>query len=321
MIRPDKKSRAPGIDDNVMLAIGLKVVSVTLFAVMAAMIKAAEGVPIGERMFFRAFLAIVPIVILLQYRGELATSLHTKRFGNHLTRGILGTMAMGMVFVALAKLPLPEATTLHYATPLIIVIFSAILLKEQVRMFRWSAVVVGLIGVSIVAWPRLSLFSSGADFSADIAIGVGAALVGAVLAAAATLTMRSLVTTERSPTIVLYLSMTTSVLCMVTVPFGWIMPSPMDWVVLIGAGIAGGVGQITLTESYRHADMSIIAPFEYASLLLSIILGYFIFGDIPTKYTLVGGAIVVAAGIFIILREHRLGLERAQARKVSPPQG
>jgi drug/metabolite transporter (DMT)-like permease len=105
-----------------------------------------------------------------------------------------------------------------------------------------------------------------------------------------------------------------------TLPFGWIALSQWQALALIGAGISGGVGQILMTEAYRHADISTIAPFEYTSMILGIISGYLFFGDVPTVNMLAGGVIVVGAGIFIIWREHRLGLERGKARKITPPQ-
>lgn len=106
-----------------------------------------------------------------------------------------------------------------------------------------------------------------------------------------------------------------------TLPFGWSPLTLPQAAILIGAGLCGGVGQILMTESYRHADMSTIAPFEYTSMILAIVIGYVVFAEVPTVYTLVGGTVVVGAGLFIIWREQRLGLQRAQARKVSPPQG
>ena len=90
---------------------------------------------------------------------------------------------------------------------------------------------------------------------------------------------------------------------------------------LIAAGFLGGIGQILLTESYRHAETGVIAPFEYVSMLLALILGYALFAEVPTRTMLVGAALIVAAGLFIIWRERQLGIERAKARKVMTPQG
>jgi len=151
-------------------------------------------------------------------------------------------------------------------------------------------------------------------------LGAVSALVAAGFAATAMVLVRKLVETERSATIVLYFSLTSSVFGLATLPFGWVMPTTEQFALLIGAGIFGGIGQILLTESYRHADMSVVAPFEYASLILSVAIGYLIFHDVPTIEMLAGGAIVVGSGLFIIYREHKLGLERKRASEVSPPQ-
>jgi drug/metabolite transporter (DMT)-like permease len=227
-------------------------------------------------------------------------------------------MATG--FFALTQLPLAEAITINYATPLIIVIFSAVFFNEQVRLYRWSAVLVGLGGVLIIIWPRLTVFSGGVTDMSGATLGAISALVSCCFAATAMVLVRRLVETERSATIVLYFSLTSATLGLLSLPFGWVMPTTEQLVLLIGAGIFGGIGQILLTESYRHADMSVVAPFEYASLVLSIIVGYVLFQDMPTPQMLIGGAIVVASGLFIIYREHKLGLERQRAGEVSPPQ-
>src|SRR5690606_12627077 len=108
-----------------------------------------------------------------------------------------------------------------------------------------------------------------------------------------------------------------SLIVLVTIPFGWVMPTPTQALFLVGAGIAGGVGQILLTESYRHADMSVVAPFEYTSLVFSILIGYFAFGDVPTWQMLVGGVIVIGSGLFIIWRERRLGKVRPEKAVVT----
>ena len=302
-----------------MAGIGLKIISVAVFLSMASLLKASQGIPPGQLVFFRSFFAILPIVVFLVARGEFVAGLKTERPLSHLWRGLVGMGGMGFGFFALTRLPLPEAVAIQYAMPLLIVVFGALILKETVRLYRWSAVAIGMVGVGIIMWPRLTLFSGGAGPMNAIAIGAIAALVGSVFGAFASILVRKLVETERSATIVLYFSVTCSLMALVTVPFGWVWPTPGQFAMLVGAGIAGGIGQILLTESYRHADVSVIAPFEYTSLLLSIVVGYVIFGDVPTLEMLVGAVIVVAAGIFIIYREHQLGLERRKAREASPP--
>ena len=303
-----------------MLGIVLKIVSVMVFIAMSAIIKGAEGVPIGQIVFFRSFFALFPIFLLLGFQGELISGFKTNRFMSHVLRGILGTAGMFLVFFGLTRLPLPEATTINYATPLFIVVFSAVFLREKIRLFRWSAVVVGLVGVIIIMWPSLTIFSGDLSNLGPQTEGAIAAFAASMTSAAAMLTVRSLVRTESSATIVIYFSLVSSVLGLISIPlFGWVSLSLEQTLLLVSAGIAGGVGQILLTESYRHAEITTIAPFEYSSMLLSIVIGFAVFSEIPTIEMLIGGTIVTAAGIFIIYREHRLGLERQDVRKVSSP--
>jgi drug/metabolite transporter (DMT)-like permease len=187
-----------------------------------------------------------------------------------------------------------------------------------VRLYRWSAVVLGLIGVIIISWPRLTLLSSGVDTEA--AVGVGSALLACLFAAVAMVQVRKLVHTEKSATIVFYFSLSSSIISLATLPLGWVMPSPLFILYLVSAGIAGGIAQILLTESYRHADMSVVAPFEYTSLIFSIGIGFIVFGDVPTWHVLVGGLIVIGSALFIIFRERQLGKVRPE-REVGTPQG
>jgi drug/metabolite transporter (DMT)-like permease len=300
--------------------IALKVTSVAIFVGMSTSIKLAGQVPAGQIVFYRSFFAIFPIFVFLAFRGELRTAVVTTRPFGHIMRGLAGVTAMGFGFFALTQLPLPEAITLNYAQPLLVVVFSAIFLGENVRSYRWTAVAVGLLGVLIVSWPNLTLFTSGAGMSDKAAMGVVAALAGAALSAVAMLLVRNLVHTERTATIVLWFSLTASVMSLLSIPFGWQSLTWEQTALLVTGGICGGIAQLFMTEAYRHAEASTVAPFEYTSLLLGIAVGYLVFGDLPTIHTLVGGAIVIGAGIFIIWREQRLGLEIQAAKKASSPQ-
>lgn len=294
--------------------------SVAVFVTMSSFLKAAGPLPAGQLVFFRSFFAIVPVLAYLIHQREVRAALYTKRPMGHVARGVIGVCAMGLSFFALTRLPLPEAVTLNYAQPLFVVVFSAIFLGETVRFYRWSAVAIGLIGVVIVSWPNLSLLTGRASMGNDELMGVFAALLGAVVAAIAMLQVRSLVRTEKSVVIVVWFSLTASVAGLLTLPFGW---QPIDlWqtVFLVSAGICGGIAQIVMTEAYRHAEASTVAPFEYTSIILAIIVGYVAFGERPTIFVMVGGAIVIGAGIFIVWRERQLGIERRRAREASQPQ-
>lgn len=306
---------------NPLRGITLKVISVTVFTCMAICIKAtAQHVPSGEAVFFRSFFAMPVILVWLALAHNLRHGLDTLHPIGHFWRGLVGTSAMGLGFTALGFLPLPEATALGYAAPLLTVIFAAMFLGEEVRVFRLTAVFFGLFGVVIVLLPNLTIISID-DASGREAVGAMAALLGAVFAALAQVFVRKLIRSEATAAIVFYFSLTASLLSLLTIPFGWVVPTGREAVLLVGAGLLGGIGQILLTESYRHADTGVIAPFEYVSMLLALVLGYLIFDDVPTASMLVGAALIVAAGLFIIWRERALGIRRSGARKVMTPQG
>lgn len=292
-------------DARPLLGIACKVTSVVIFVMMSTLLKAAEGVPSGEMVFFRSFFAIFPIIIYLSFTHQLKGAMVTQDIFGQIWRGVVGTTGMLFGFHALTLLPLPETIAINYAAPLMIVVLSAIFLKEKVRAYRWAAVLIGFAGVLIIVWPRLSLFSNG-GFTHGESVGAIFALTSAFSTAIAMMLVRKLVQVERTTTIVIYFSITSSVMALFTLPFGWVVPQMWQLALLIAAGFAGGVAQIFLTECYRHAEMSTIAPFEYTSMLLGLGLGYVVFGDVPTRQMLLGSSIVIAAGIFIIFREHQL---------------
>ena len=299
----------------------LKLGSVTVFIVMSSLIKAVSGhVPPGESVFFRSLFAMPVILVWLAVRGDLRAGLSTTMPLGHVWRGLMGTMAMGCGFAGLGLLPLPEVTALGYTAPLLIVIFAAMFLGEQVRAFRITTVALGLVGVLIVLAPRLTALSNGALGKAE-ALGAMVVVSGAVFAALAQVFVRKLVTTEKTAAIVFYFSLTATALSLATLPFGWVVPGAGEAALLVLAGVFGGLGQILLTSSYREADASVIAPFDYASMLLALAIGYFVFAEVPTLPMLGGAGLVVTAGILIIWRESRLGLKRDRPRKVMTPQG
>ncbi len=304
---------------NPLRGIGLKIASVIVFALMIVCIKAsAPQVPPGQSVFFRSFFAIPVIVAWQIWHGDLRNGFRTNNLIGHVWRGVIGTSAMGFGFAAVGLLPLPEATAIGYASPLLTVIFAALLLGEKVRIFRLGAVMVGMIGVLIVVAPRLSpeTWASGGSLQT---IGALCGLFGALSAALAHVLVRKLVHTESTSAIVFYVSVSGALIGLMTLPFGWAMPDTAGLALLIGAGLLGGVGQILLTMAYRNAEAGVIAPFDYASMLLALTFGYVLFNEVPTAQMLAGGSLIVASGIFIIWRERQLGIARAEARKVTPP--
>ena len=146
-------------------------------------------------------------------------------------------------------------------------------------------------------------------------------ILGAVCGALAQIFIRKMVQTEQVSAIVFWFSCTSTGMALLTLPFGWVLPTPAQAAMLVCAGLIGGVGQIFLTSSYRFADASLVAPFDYASMLFAILIGYFIFDEVPTLQMLGGAALIVFAGLIIILRERQLGIQRDKARQAKLPHG
>lgn len=295
--------------------VGLKLGSVLLFTLMSACVKAARDVaPVGEVVFFRSLFALPPIIIYAAWRGRLAEAWRVNDRFAHLNRGVAGVIAMGCGFTALGFLPLPEAIAIGYAAPLIATALAAFVLGEEVRVFRWVAVGVGLVGVLVMLWPNLTLLLSG-EFSNTQAVGAWAALMGATATAFATTHIRRLTRTETTLSIVFWFTVSCTVASLTTAPFGWVWPDDWTAVLLIAAGLLGGTAQIMMTEGYRIADASLLAPFDYSSMIYGLVLGYALFGDVPGTQLLIGAAIVIGAGLFIIWRERQRAIDRRLSKK------
>ncbi|MGG7567639.1 DMT family transporter [Rhodovulum sp. DZ06] len=293
-----------------------KLVSVSAAASMAACIKAAsEGVPAPEAVFFRSLFALPPLLLFYAWRGELRRGFRVHSWRAHLLRGAVGVTAMGLTFTSVILLPLPEATAITFAAPLFTTLLAAPLLGERLRLYRLAAVLAGLVGVAIVTGPQLSLGAAG---SSEHLWGVAAALGAALFMALAQLTVRGMTKTETSSAIVLWFTISCCGYAALSAPL-WAMPSAKEWGLLLMAGVLGGVAQAGLTEAYRSAEASLIAPFDYASLIFAAAIGYVVFSDVPAWTTAAGSAVTVAAGIAVIRRERQLGLKRGAARPLLAP--
>ena len=292
----------------------LKVISVGFFVLMAALIKeSSKMVPAGEAVFFRSFFALPIIFGWLWLSGHIASGLKVVSFFDHFWRGLVGTLAMAFMFLGLGLLPLPEVTAISYSAPILTVVFAAAMLGEKVRLIRFTAVFMGFIGVLIILYPRLSVISLEQKFSFE-ARGALYVLLGATFMALAHIFIRKLTKTETASAIVFYFTISSCFWSALTVPFGWVIPNMFTFGILLLAGLLGGFGQIFLTTAYKYSEASMVAPFEYISILFAIVLGYFVFGELPTLTVLVGSLVVISAGILIIWREHRLGVERTRNR-------
>ncbi len=301
-----------------LLGIVLKVLSALVFTMMSATLKTLMArYPVGEVVFFRSAFALLPLLAWLAWEGDLINAVRTRNLAGHFKRGLIGTSGMYLGFAALSSLPLHDAIAIGYASPLIVVILAAVLLKERVRAYRWSAVAVGFVGVLIMLSPYLKLETFAGGLNAGPTLGALFALLGAFCSAGAMIQVRRLTATEKTGAIVFYFFILASGLSLGTMVLGWNRPDAADLGLFVVSGILGGIGQILVTQSYRHADTSVIAPFEYTTMIWALLFGWFVFGDLPTPTMLTGAFIVAATGLFIVWREHRLGMMRTKELQAS----
>lgn len=304
---------------NVYKAILFTLISSLLFAAMSALVRfSGEVAPVGQTVFFRAAFGIIPITLFVLFRGELMQMIRTNRLRGHAGRGAFSVCGMFLNFASLARLPIIDATAFSFASPLVTVVLSAIFLKERIRIYRWSAVVLGFIGVLVMLWPHFDPSRYVGLATTATAIGALCGLAGAIINAGAVIQTRRLTDTETTSSIVFYFSLFCALVSLATLPFGWIWPSPMQLVALIATGLIGGLSHIFLTESYRLAPQSIVAPFNYTTMLWALIFGYVFFDEIPVPIVLVGASIIAAAGLIVVFRERQLGKRVIDAPPPAP---
>ncbi len=257
----------------------LKIASGICFAVMFAIIKLLGGtVPLGEVVFFRSFFAMIPLVAFLLMTSDFPAGLKTQYPVKHLLRCVLGTLAMFFAFATLRYLPIAEATAISYLSPVIVVIFAVLFLKEVVNRKRLFGVGLGLLGLSLMTLPN---FSAAAE--SQTLIGVGLALMSAILIAAALLQVRQLSKMgENAAAIAFYFALTSTVMGIITIFAGWSLPSVSEWVLLISIGLLGGFAQILMTLAFKYAEASAMAPYDYLSIVWAVLIGIVLFGEIPS---------------------------------------
>ena len=291
---------------NIKRGIMLKLLGALGVTLMLACVRGLEGeIPTGQVVFFRSVFALLPLVIWYGLRGELGAVVRTKSVLSHFGRGISGTGGMFFNYLALAYLPLAQATAFSYAAPLFTVIFAAILLREVVRIYRWSAVAIGFGGVLVMLLPALSTAHAGSLAAQDaFMIGAGAALVAAAFSALSTIQIRRMTAQETPGAIVFWFAVLTTLIGASTAIFGWEMPDARQLALLIGCGLFGGLQQVLMTLALRDAHASLLAPFDYSTMIWSVLIGYAAFSVIPDVPTLLGATIVAAAGLFTLWREN-----------------
>jgi drug/metabolite transporter (DMT)-like permease len=281
----------------------LKVANTAAFSLMYAAIKLAGHYPVGEVIFFRSFFALIPVFVLAAFTCGPRQAVQTKRPLFHILRSLAGVCGMFLNFAALQRLPLADLTGFSFVAPIFAVILATFVLHERAGPHRWIAVLAGFGGVLLMIEPHggvLHLLRAG--FSS----GAGLALMGAAISAFVVIFIRQMSTTERSEAIVFYFMLTCSVVSAATMLWDRVLPTPAAAAWLVLAGLLGGVGQICMTFSYRYAQPSLLAPFDYVAMVWAVVLGYFVLGEVPKPMVMAGAGVVIVAGLYIVWRERRI---------------
>jgi len=266
--------------------------SVCTFSIMDLLVKWSSDYPTGEVLFFRGFFGLLPTYFLIP-KNKLKTFYTTERSKEHLFRCLMGLMALIAIVVALRELPLAVVVSLSYAAPLFITVLSIFLLSEKVGIFRWLAVLIGFVGVIIIAEPGIKGMNY--LYFLPLIFCIGMAFV--------TITIRKLSTTEPIWLISIFFTITISIAGLATIPMGWIMPNFQDFILLALIGVTGGSANLFLTQSYKLSEVSLVAPLKYLALVFAIGFGYLIWNEIPTVKTLIGASLVILASLIIFKRE------------------
>lgn len=289
--------------DNIKGGIAAIVLSTVLFSFLWCLVKnMSERYSVYEVTFFRNVCALVPMFGMVEARRQWR-QLRVEKISRHVWRAVIGVSSMVLGFLSYHLMPLANAVAISFMAPLLITALSVPLLGERVGVFRWSAVIIGFGGVLIVVQP------GGEPVSLGVLVAVGAAITNAL----AMITIRQLNRSDAPFTIVFYFTLFSTLFTAVPLPFLWTTPTGWeDWGLMILMGLAGGAGQYYMTKAFSLAPVSVISPFTYASLLWSILFGWFFWSDIPKLHVFIGSVIVIASGIFIIYRETREKASPAQ---------
>lgn len=280
---------------HVVRAITSIVVAMFLFTVLDALVKllAARGYSTWQLVFCRSLFSFVVILPLVAVNGGVRV-LVTRHYRRHLVRGVTGMGALWFWFYAYREIPLADAYALGFTAPLFMTALSTLLLREPVGLHRWSAVVAGLIGVLVMVRPGSGVFEAGAPF----------VLISALLYALAMIQLRGLGATETTIATVFYFTLFCTVVSAASLPVTGRLPAHWDdAALLVAIGLLGGVAQLFLTEAYRSAPVSIVAPFDYTAMVWAVLLGIALFGERPGWPVLTGAAVVIASGLYILHRE------------------
>jgi drug/metabolite transporter (DMT)-like permease len=277
-----------------------------LFSGMTLCVKLlGQKTPAGQIIFARGLISIAVLAFIAWHTQRLHL-LKTSQWRRHALRSLSGTVSMFFLFTALTLIPLADVTAITYTSPMFLTVLATVFLGERIHRYRWTALVVGFIGVLIMIGPHLS-------FGTEDSLGSLAALGAALFSAIAMTSLRAMSGGEHAITITFYFSVTFMICAGLTALQGWPMPTLTQSLLIVLAGLFGVFGQLLMTYSYRYAEASTIAPLEYTSMIMAVSLGYLFFAETPTPSIWIGAPLVIAAGSIVLWREHFL------KKQISPP--
>ena len=270
-------------------------ISVCAFSLMDVLVKWSDAYPVGQVLFFRGFCGIIPILFLIP-RDRFLDFYKTTRPFLHFKRCLSGLIALVSIFIALRNLPLATVVSISFAAPIFTTIFSIFLLNEKVGLYRWLAVLVGFIGIIVITEPGFSSLNFYYIYPIIFCLGLSYVAIA----------IRKLSTTEPVWLISFFFSFSISILGLLSLFQGWVMPNFLDLFLLSMVGILGGLANLWLSQSYKHSEVSLVTPLKYLALVFAIIFGYFIWSEVPTFKTLMGALLVIVSSFIIFRREMTL---------------
>lgn len=287
--------------------IAMQIIAVAMFTCMGLVIKLLEGrYPTSQIILFRCAPALLPLILYLPMQGGWS-ALKTRRPGWHLIRTVAGLGSMYVGFYAIARMAFADYVAISFTAPLFGTLLSIPFLGERVGIWRLGAVGLGFAGALLTAGPIAGHADPMALFAVGSALGYGVAMVA----------MRKLGSTDKSSATVFYFTVAGALSGLVMLPWQWVAPTMDDLALLLAIGLVGGVAQIFMTEAFRLAPPSVIAPFDYTAMVWAVIFGFFVFGTFPDVHVLAGAALICASGLFIIHRETVRGVKRAKLKSSS----
>ena len=299
--------RARLLNRSPLYAPTLMAASAALFALMAIALRFATAqVSAFEAGFFRSLFGLVFALPLLIKPG--LGMLRTRSFGLYLVRGTTGTLSMLASFWALAHLPLAQAISISYSTPLFVTVGAVLILGEIVRARRWSAVMIGFVGVLVIMRP------GGMQFSFDMLI----ALAGAAFAAMSYIAIKYLSRTESPDAVVIYMSAIMTVMSFVPALLHWTWPDAMGWFWLVLTGLLATIAQVCMTRAYQAGEVSALIPINFIQLPVVVVCAWFTFGQTIDAATVIGAAIIIGANVYIARREAMLARRTVTDPEIAP---